>query len=111
LRHESENAGRQGKGGGRRTNLSTQAIEARDEDIGGEEAAHCLPAVHGELPAVQVLVDLRCRPIPGAVTGRPYGGGGGGWRFPQLSPLGLAAVGARGPLGWKHSKETPAQKP
>lgn len=99
-------------GGGRRrrrTNLSTEAIEARDEDIGGEEAAHCLPAVDSELPAVQVLVDLRGRPIPGPV---PHSGGGGeGRRFPQLRPLGVAAIGARGPLGWKHGKETPAQKP
>lgn len=53
---------------------------------------------------MQVLVDLRRRPIPTAITG-----GGGGRRFPNLGPLGLAAVGARGPLGWEHGEEAPGR--
>lgn len=87
----------------RRTNLCTEAIEARDEDMGGEEAAHGLPPVDGELPAVQVLVNLRHHHSI---------------RAPVLGDLGSLGVGgavvvrAGGSLvGGKHGEQAPAQKP
>lgn len=90
------------------TDFSAEPIEAGDEDVGGEEPAHGLPPVDGELPAVQVLVDL-LRRRQGPVIGGP--------RLPQPGPLGVAAVlgsrpgRRRRPLGGKHGEQAPAQQP
>lgn len=40
------------------TNLNTKTLHPRNEDTGREEPPHGLPAIDGELPTVQILVDL-----------------------------------------------------
>lgn len=40
------------------TNLSAKAVHPRDENVRSEETPHRLAPVHGELPAVQIFVDL-----------------------------------------------------
>jgi hypothetical protein len=76
-------------------------LEARDEDVGGEEALHGLATVDGELAAVEVLVDL----------GRPCG------HLCVLAVLFLFGAGrlvevldlARPPLPGKHIVEEAAE--